>query len=251
MCGERTDFNLKFRGKKMGISKNILEGIFSLSELTVYDKIKYHSGNDEQKKSSIERMKKIVSWLRKNNYLNDYGKEIVRDAGIDSDFRLTSDMLTDSGNVVMKKCFNKWISSVGYKSDISMDMMDRCSKTIQESGEVSKKNNPRIKKILRTLWMHYLYVDHYMTDYCYDYSKDRKKCDEDAGYIMGYLTRLIEKAQKEFFAAGYTYEDYETHPSAFDTGDFTPENIKSKCELVIKKYRKVAREKKYRGYIPH
>jgi len=77
---------------------------------TLYDKLEWYSGEPELYDVMKKVFRALVDWMIKNKLLvpqqvDYYGEKIP------SDFSLTSEDLTDKGNAVFKKAYNKWASS--------------------------------------------------------------------------------------------------------------------------------------------
>lgn len=70
---------------------------------------------------ALKHFQQITGWLEKKNLLSEYGRQLVS-VGIDSEFSLTSEMLTPVGNCLLEKSYDKWLSSVSYgrASDFSL-----------------------------------------------------------------------------------------------------------------------------------
>ncbi len=94
--------------------------------MEIYDKVSWHYPEGKNC-PSIEAAKKhfikIMDWLSTNNLLSDDGKEVL-EIGIDSDFSLTSSMLTDQGNEIIKKSYSEWLKTIGYNTEISTKYLD-------------------------------------------------------------------------------------------------------------------------------
>ncbi len=100
-----------------------------MSKITVYDKVSWHfpEGKDCP---SIEAAKvhfrAIMKWLKENNLLNEEGMEAY-EIGLDDDFAITSSMLNEVGNEILKKHYFDWLKAVGYKEYIDekdMQLLD-------------------------------------------------------------------------------------------------------------------------------
>lgn len=103
-------------------------------EIEVYDKVSWHypEGKDcPSLDAAMRHFKIIMEWLKKKNLLSQYGEEIY-DAGIDSDFALTSDMLTDKGNLVLQKCYRKWLKTINYEKVPSVELLEECLKSLNQ-----------------------------------------------------------------------------------------------------------------------
>ena len=67
----------------------------------------------------------VMSWLEKKNLLSPEGHEVM-EIGVDSDFALTSEMVTDLGNRVLATCYDDWLRGVEYGTQPSIDSLDIC-----------------------------------------------------------------------------------------------------------------------------
>jgi hypothetical protein len=87
----------------------------------VYDKVSWHFPEGKNC-PSLEVAKKhfivIMEWLNKNELLSEEGIEYFN-LGIDSDFSLTSSMLTEIGNEILDKSYKIWLKSINYNSEIN------------------------------------------------------------------------------------------------------------------------------------
>ncbi len=87
--------------------------------MKIYDKVNWHFP-DGKKCPSLEKAKQILAttmkWLNKNNLLSDYGKEL-HDIGVDSDFSITDQMLTDRGNLLMSNFYDTWLAMLDYQKE--------------------------------------------------------------------------------------------------------------------------------------
>ncbi|QTA83792.1 Uncharacterized protein dnl_62080 [Desulfonema limicola] len=97
-----------------------------MAKITVYDKVSWHypEGKNCQ---SIEVAKvhfvAVMKWLKENNLLSDDGKEIFG-IGVDADFSITSPMLNEKGNDVLKKHYSNWLKTVDYSKKIDLKILD-------------------------------------------------------------------------------------------------------------------------------
>lgn len=67
----------------------------------------------------------VMKWLNDNDLLSAEGVEAA-EIGIDSDFALTSHMLTDKGNRILDQCYSVWVSTIRYGEKPSVELLDRC-----------------------------------------------------------------------------------------------------------------------------
>lgn len=89
-----------------------------MSKIKVYDKVSWHypEGKDCPNIDAAKgHFQVVMKWLAENNLLTKEGKEIY-DLGIDSNFSITSSMLTERGNHVFENYYSKWLKAIDYKS---------------------------------------------------------------------------------------------------------------------------------------
>lgn len=100
-----------------------------------YDKVSWHFP-DGKNCPSLEVAKVhfdvVMRWLESRNLLSAEGREAMQ-IGIDSDFSLTSHMLTDKGNQLLATCYTEWVSPLQYGTQPSMTLLEDCLRRI-ESG---------------------------------------------------------------------------------------------------------------------
>ena len=100
-----------------------------------YDKVSWHFP-DGKNCPSLEAAKVhfdvVMRWLESRNLLSAEGREAMQ-IGIDSDFSLTSYMLTDKGNQLLTTCYTEWASTVRYGTQPSVRLLEDCLRRI-ESG---------------------------------------------------------------------------------------------------------------------
>ena len=93
-----------------------------------YDKVSWHFPDGENC-PSLEAAKVhfdvLMDWLKSQHLLSEEGREAI-EVGIDSDFSLTSYMLTDKGNRLLKICYAEWARTVKYGVQPSMSILDDC-----------------------------------------------------------------------------------------------------------------------------
>jgi hypothetical protein len=87
-------------------------------KVEVYDRVRWHypEGDAPSLKAALRHFKVMARLLRKSGLLNEDGEAVVREDGLDGDFSLTSDLLTDEGNKVLKKHYDKWLKTVDWDS---------------------------------------------------------------------------------------------------------------------------------------
>ena len=93
---------------------------------TTYDKVSWHFP-DGKDCPSLEAAKVhfdvLMEWLQSRHLLSEEGQEAM-EFGIDSDFSLTSYMLTDRGNRLLTACYAEWASTVTYGVRPSMSAIE-------------------------------------------------------------------------------------------------------------------------------
>ena len=103
---------------------------------TTYDKVSWHFP-EGQGCPSLEAAKVhfdvVMHWLESKNLLSAEGHEAM-EIGIDSDFALTSYMLTDKGDQLLTTCYAEWARTVQYGMRPSVRLLDDRLREI-ESGE--------------------------------------------------------------------------------------------------------------------
>jgi hypothetical protein len=85
-------------------------------KIQVFDKVKWHypDGNGcPDLQHALRHFKDLCRWLQKNSLLSSYGRDVVN-AGIDSEFSITSEMLTEEGTRVLNSCYTQWLKGVEY-----------------------------------------------------------------------------------------------------------------------------------------
>ncbi|MDR3503932.1 MAG: hypothetical protein P4L79_15280 [Legionella sp.] len=94
--------------------------------ITVYDKVSWHHP-EGQNCPNLEAAKAhfvaVMEWLKKNNLLSSEGKEVF-ELGIDADFSITSSMLKEKGNDVLKKYYSSWLIGNDYSKKIDLKVFE-------------------------------------------------------------------------------------------------------------------------------
>ncbi len=99
-----------------------------MSKIVTYDKVSWHF--PEGKRCPSLDAAKIhfdvaMHWLDSNGLLTGEGREAL-ELGIDSDFALTSYMVTEKGNRLLGRCYEEWLRSVHYGETPTTDLLDSC-----------------------------------------------------------------------------------------------------------------------------
>ena len=102
---------------------------------TTYDEVSWHFP-DGKNCPSLEAAKVhfdvVMRWLESQHLLSAEGREAMK-SGIDSDFSLTSHMLTDKGEQILATCYAEWASTVHYGTRPSVSLLEDCLRRV-ESG---------------------------------------------------------------------------------------------------------------------
>ena len=92
-----------------------------------YDKVRWHFPEGKGC-PSVEAAKVhfvvVMKWLKDNGLLSAEGIEAA-ETGIDSDFALTSHLLTAKGNRVLDRCYSAWVRTIRYGETPSVKLLDR------------------------------------------------------------------------------------------------------------------------------
>lgn len=94
----------------------------------IYDKVSWHfpEGKDCLNLDIAKiHFKIITNWLKDHRLLSNEGVEAVC-IGIDSDFALTSHMLTPRGNHILARCYSQWVQTVHYGEIPSTELLNKC-----------------------------------------------------------------------------------------------------------------------------
>lgn len=102
-----------------------MEAIIEMKNV-VYDKVSWHYPEGE-KCPTFEAAKAhfevLMEWLNQHELLSPYGKEVWA-FGIEPDFGLTSDMLTEQGNVIIGNHYQDWLKTLEYGEAPSTSLLD-------------------------------------------------------------------------------------------------------------------------------
>ena len=100
---------------------------------TIYDKVSWHFPEGKNC-PSLEAAKVhfdiVMRWLESQELLSPEGREAI-EIGIDSDFSLTSYMLTDKGNRLLTTCYAEWARTVQYGIRPSVKLLEDCLRKVQ------------------------------------------------------------------------------------------------------------------------
>jgi hypothetical protein len=97
-----------------------------MAKITVYDKVSWHypegkdcPGLEAAKVHFVE----VMNWLKENSLLSDEGEETL-ELGVDADFSISSSMLNEKGNDVLKKHYSSWLKTIDYSENIDLKILD-------------------------------------------------------------------------------------------------------------------------------
>ena len=106
-----------------------------MGSVTTYDKVSWHFP-DGKHCPSLEAAKIhfdiVMHWLESQNLLSSEGREAI-EIGIDSDFSLTSYMITDEGNQLLATCYAEWTRTIQYGTRPSVKLLEDCLRKFQGS----------------------------------------------------------------------------------------------------------------------
>jgi len=97
-----------------------------MANITVYDKVSWHypeGKNCPNLEAAKAHFKTIMEWLKENSLLSGEGEEIF-ELGIDADFSITSSMLTEKGNDILKKHYSSWLKTVDCSENIDLKILN-------------------------------------------------------------------------------------------------------------------------------
>ncbi|EBK2060126.1 hypothetical protein MJ257_12305 [Paenibacillus timonensis] len=97
-----------------------------MRKITVYDKASWHLEGTQL--TGLEHLKVVMDWLKQHNLLSDAGLEVY-ELGVDQEFSLTSEMVTDEGKKLLDENYKDWtrVISANY---ISCDLLDHVLSSI-------------------------------------------------------------------------------------------------------------------------
>jgi hypothetical protein len=84
-------------------------------EIKVYDKAAWYTEKYDSKKV-VRFFSKLMDFLKNKGYLNTYGLEIY---GLKDDpaLSITSEMLTDKGNMVLSSAYDRFLAGIDFESE--------------------------------------------------------------------------------------------------------------------------------------
>jgi len=93
-----------------------------------YDKVSWHFPEGKGC-PSLEAAKihfsVVMQWLKEKGLLSAEGLEALEN-GIDSEFSLTSHMVTAEGNKILSQCYAAWVRTIQYGRKPSTDLLEKC-----------------------------------------------------------------------------------------------------------------------------
>lgn len=92
----------------------------------VYDKVEWHFPEGEgcpDIRTAMIHIRTVLNWLNENDLLTPIGKEIY-DIGVGSETSITSDMITDAGNRIMKQCYDVILNELKYGRTPSLNCFE-------------------------------------------------------------------------------------------------------------------------------
>ncbi len=104
---------------------------------TTYDKVSWHFPDGKNCPSlgaAKVHFDVVMRWLGSQELLSPEGREAI-EIGIDSDFSLTSYMLTDTGNKLLAVCYAEWARTIQYGIRPSVRLLEDCLRNIQSSNK--------------------------------------------------------------------------------------------------------------------
>jgi hypothetical protein len=98
-----------------------------MSSFKVYDKVKWHYPEGKgcpDIESAKQHFSAVMKWLNKNNLLSEEGDELF-ELGVDSDFSITSSMLSEKGNKILQKKYSKLLKNIDYSKKPTKEYIDK------------------------------------------------------------------------------------------------------------------------------
>ncbi len=97
-----------------------------MANIVVYDKVSWHypeGTNCPSLEAANLHFLAVMKWIKENGLLSVEGEEIL-ELGIGPDFSITSSMLNEKGNDVLKKQYSIWLKSIDYSKNIDLKILD-------------------------------------------------------------------------------------------------------------------------------
>ncbi|MED0656675.1 hypothetical protein P4S75_04955 [Anoxybacillus ayderensis] len=94
-----------------------------MKTMKVYDKAKWHleSESSASYEEKLQHLIVIMDWLKNSGLLSGYGLEVY-EMGVDEEFSLTSQMLTDKGRKILDEYYDKWLQNHKYGEVPSLEI---------------------------------------------------------------------------------------------------------------------------------
>ncbi|XOJ01570.1 hypothetical protein ACMX2M_07505 [Paenibacillus polymyxa] len=92
-----------------------------MGNIVVYDKASWHLESDSP--TGLEHLRVIMDWLEQQELLSDDGLEIF-ELGVDQEFSLTSEMVTEEGKELLDSYYTNWTKAIT-PSEISFEILER------------------------------------------------------------------------------------------------------------------------------
>lgn len=118
-----------------------------MSKVKTYDKVSWHfPGGKNCPSLEVAKIhfRVIMKWLNDHQLLTATGIELTK-SGIDSDFALTSDLVTMLGNRVLEDCYSTWVQSLTYGKQPATTVLDQ---SLKKLGGVRPSQEHRSTSIL-------------------------------------------------------------------------------------------------------
>lgn len=103
----------------------------TMGKLNVYDKASWHypeGAGCPSLNAALIHLNVVHNWLGKNNLLTTEAKEITPNK-MGEDYSLTSEDVSELGNKVLTKCYDKWLEKIDYKNKPNTKILDNCLKS--------------------------------------------------------------------------------------------------------------------------
>lgn len=91
-----------------------------MGNIVVYDKASWHLESDLP--TGLEHLRAIMDWLEQQKLLSDDGLEIF-ELGVDQEFSLTSEMVTEEGKELLDAYYTNWTKAIT-PSEISFEILE-------------------------------------------------------------------------------------------------------------------------------
>ncbi|MEK4439107.1 hypothetical protein [Paenibacillus sp. FSL K6-2862] len=99
-----------------------------MGKIVVYDKASWHLESDSP--TGLEHLQAIMDWLNQQKLLSEEGLEIF-ELGVDQEFSLTSEMVTEEGKDLLDSYYTNWTKAIT-PSEISLEILNRGLSSIRK-----------------------------------------------------------------------------------------------------------------------